>query len=455
MGLGVLGGGLSTAKWLVQQGVHLTITDLKNKKSLAVSLRSLGTIKKNIKFVLGQHRKKDFEKNDIVIVNPGVAYNNKFLKLAKKKKKIILNELGLFTLAHPDIKSLAITGTRGKTTTTAWLYYLVTQQFPQVFLAGNNPQKPLLATKVKIRDSMIVLETPSFLLENLPPGLFRPKVAIVTNIYRDHLNRYQNFQHYVKTKAEIFAYQNDSDFLILNKDNARTDYLLKLKPHAQILFFSTKKKLPEGAFIQNGRIVLRLNGRKNDLGSAKHFSQRWGQHNLENLLAASLGALVMGVASAKIKKALTHLPNIEMRQQLIYKKILTAIYNDSAATSPEATTAAVQRFSKTKDKLILIAGGTDANLSYDLAWAKIICSAVKKENLIMLEGSATKKMLKVMPYKNVKVFKTLKECLVEVKSLADRKTIILFSPGAKSFEKFKNEFDRGQQFNKLVYEYFK
>lgn len=451
LGLGLLGGGVSTAKWLVAQGAILTVTDLKTKQQLAPSLHALGKIRKKIKFILGEHRPQDILDNDIIVVNPGVAFNNKYLLLAQKNKKIIINELGLFCSLKLPADILAVTGTRGKTTTTAWLHHFIRQSNNRAILAGNNPAAPLFTKVAKIKKAPVVIEIPSFLLENLGGQKIRPKAAIVTNIYRDHLNRYKDFGHYAKTKARIFFDQTARDILILNRDNKWTSFLLKQKPKAKVLFFSIKKLLTRGAFIKKDRIIIKIK-KEIDVGSASAFAARWGQHNLENLLATALSAIAYGVAPAQIKKAMKNLPQLEMRQQLIFSDGKIAIYNDSAGTSPEATMAAAARFKN--NNLILIAGGTDGNLAYK-EWSKFMKKNLKLENLILLSGSATKKILKELKENKVKVYETLAECFNEALKKTGGSGIIVFSPGAKSFEKFKNEFDRGRQFNKLVYGKFK
>lgn len=449
VGLGVLGGGLNTAKWLIKQGVKLTITDLKKKNELKNSFKSLNKYKSKIRFVLGKHDKKDFLKNEIIVVNPGVSLSSPYLRLAAKNGKQIENELTLFYKSAPTRNIIAVTGTRGKTTTANWAYHLIKQKYSDAVIAGNSPDEPLLEKIEKVKkDAPVVLETPSFLLEHA--GNFHPRVAIITNVYKDHLNRYENIEHYAITKANIFKNQTKKNLLVLNKDNGWTKFFLKQifkwGAEPEISFFSPVKGYGPTGFC----------GLKIDI---KKFAQRWGKHNLENLAAAVLAAQEFGISENQIIKAIKTLPQIKFRQELIYKFRDIKIYNDTAATSPEATIVALERFGNSPKKLrrisslILITGGTDRNLDFS-KWARTVKKYLPPENVIFLSGSATEKMKKELKWERVREFETLKECVKEaLKSIEDRpqeKRVVLFSPSSKSFEKFRNEFDRGEQFNRLA-----
>lgn len=447
MGLGALGGGVSTAKWLVKKGVRLTITDLRSKNNLKASLKQL-RFKSKIKFVLGEHREKDFLENEIIVVNPDVPLSSPYLGLAIKNGKRIENELTLFYKSIPTENIIAVTGTRGKTTTANWIYHLIKQGHSNAVIAGNSPDKLLLGEIKKVKkDALVILETPSFLLEHF--GSFHPRIAVITNVFGDHLNRYKNIKHYALTKANIFKNQVRKDTLVLNKKNNWTRVFLRQLANWQIkskvLFFSKKPDL------------------KID---TQDFIRRWGKHNLENLAAATLAAKEFWVSENQIKKAVKNLPQIKFRQELIFHSKNLEIYNDTAATSPEATIAALERFgpstSLRASNLILITGGTDRDLDFS-KWAKTVKKFMKPGNVVFLDGSATEKMKKELRWERVREFKTLKKCVKKaLKSIEDRpqktliednpqeKRIILFSPSSKSFEKFKNEFDRGEQFNALV-----
>lgn len=456
MGLGILGGGAATARWLVRRGVKLTITDKKIEKELARSIAALGDIKDRITFVLSTHREADFLENEIIVVNPDVPKNNPFLQFAKAHGKQVENELTIFYKYERPKQVIAITGTRGKTTASNWCAHLWQAHIPAAYTAGNSPQAPLLETAHKNKEAAVI-ETPSFLLEHFE-GL-APDVALITNLYVDHLNRYQGLEDYAATKARIFLSQTPNQKLVLNFDSPWTEFFLSKKPKGQMYFFSTHT-LPQranGVYLNTAqKIIAKEKGRETLLCDAANFIKKWGAHNLENLLAALSATLAAGATKEAIIAKIETLPVITLRQERVYRDKTIEIINDSSATSPEANLAAVRRFNG-NGKAIVILGGTDRELDFT-SWGKEIRKSIHPAQLIFLEGSATDKMLLELEYaKNItQIYPTLRECLAHALTLARARTeptTIVFSPGAKSFEKFKNEFDRGVQFNVLIKEY--
>lgn len=437
MGLGILGGGVATARFLIAEGAELTVTDLKSTEYLKSSLEKLEDLKDKITFVLGEHREQDFLANEIVVINPDVSADNKFVKLARENGKQIENELTLFYKFCKSKNTVAVTGTRGKTTTVNWTYHLLKSYNSNTVLLGNSPEKPFLGEISNVdEDTWVVMEVPSYQLEIIDGQNFKPHIAVITNLYRDHINRHKTIEEYALAKASIFKGQAESDILILNKENEWTDFFVGLNPQAKILFFSKESNA--------------------DLFSKESFVREWGEHNLLNLFSAILVAQNMGVDNESIRSAIPTLPQIKFRQEKVFESENLEIYNDTAATSPEATIAALERF---KDKnLILIAGGTDRELDFR-DWAKAVKDNIMSDNLVLLSGSATDKMIKELELINRPdpISKdSLSECFYTAytKSRGFRgKSIILFSPGCKSFEKFKNEFDRGEKFNVLVAEF--
>jgi len=442
MGLGSLGGGIATTKWLVKHGARVTVTDLKTKKELSSSIKALGKIAKKVKFVLGKHRLADFEKNEIIVVNPAVPRESFYLKFAQKKGVSLENEASLF-FRYCRNPIIAVTGTRGKTTTVNWLYYLLKQKYKKTVLTGNSSKNPMLKTLDLLdKKSPVVVELSSWHCELLPKAKLGPQVAVITNLYPDHLNRYKGMKDYFLAKANIFINQTEKDFLFLNKNNFWTKKFLALKPKSKVIFF------PKAVGF-----------------SLRDFKKKYGEHNFYNLNVAILIAKNFGVSISKIKKAIKNLPTVLYRQELVLERRNFKVINDSAATSPDATVAALKRFSK-EGELILIAGGTDKKLYFN-QWAKAVKNYVKPENLFLINSSATKKMIKELKkigfFKENKplIFEDLYSLLKEIRKNKletkkgkyfdpQLKFIILFSPGAASFEKFKNEFDRGEKFNKGV-----
>ncbi len=432
MGLGILGGGVATARWLLNQGVFLTITDLKDAEALNSSIEKLKEFEDRIHYKLGRHDELDFLNNDIIVINPDVPSDNKYVELARAKGKLIENELTLFYKYCKSKKVVAITGTRGKTTTSAWTYHLIKSKFPNTFLLGNNPENPFLQALDSINEeSIVVLEVPSYHLELVDKYNFDPIVAIITNIYPDHLNRHKNIENYARIKANIFLGQSSDHVLILDYNQQWSKYFSDLRHGRQVLYIN-HPDVYDDAFL-------------------KRFEEKWGLHNTTNLLFATEAALLAGVINTDIRKAVETLPQIKFRQELVYSDANLKIYNDSAATSPEATVAAIERFGS--ERTVLIAGGTDKELELK-PLAEAINKRIDRENLILISGSATEKLKNALSYQSYQEYGSLDECFKRAldltKSTDNKKTAIIFSPGAKSFEKFKNEFDRGEKFNLLV-----
>ncbi len=433
MGLGVLGGGLATTKWLLKHGAKVTVTDLRTRSELSSSIKSLGKSASRINFVLGKHYESDFENNEIIVVNPGVPQESKYLKIAKENNVQLENEASLFFrfCKNPII---AVTGTRGKTTTVNWIYYFLKKKFPNAVLTGNSSGNPMLKILDKLDgESPVLVELSSWQLELLSKTSKAPHIAVITNLYRDHMNRHKTMRAYALAKANIFKNQNKKDFLILNRNNEWTKFFLGLKPKSSVLYFlfKTDKNL-------------------------KKFGEKFGRHNLENLMIAMLTASRAGASLGMIKKLIWSLPQVKFRQEEIFKNKKIAIINDSTATSPDATIVAVKRFAKQRE-VILITGGTDKELKFE-EWAKVLKKYINPENLYLLNGSATKKMIVALEKagyfkkENLQLFEDLKILLKGVNLKLKAKSyklpvVVLFSPSSASFEKFKNEFDRGEKFN--------
>jgi len=240
-------------------------------------------------------------------------------------------------------------------------------------------------------------------------------------------------QAYMGAKARIFGGQGKEDVLLLKKRNRFTSYFLDRKPKAKVIFYD-KEKISTPV--------------------AEKFSKKWGKHNLDNLKAAIQAAKAVGISGPKIKAIIGRLSLPALRQEIIFKSADLTIVNDSNATTPEATIAAIDRFYRANRPIILISGGTDKKLDFR-QWGSIIEEKVARQNLVLLEGSATKKMVSSLPrdwQPGIRVKKTLGGCFSQALSRTKKleRAIVLFSPGATSFEKFDNEFTRGDRFNKIV-----
>lgn len=452
MGLGLHGGALAVVNWLLKQGAQVTITDTKDAKLLQSTLakikKFLGSQK--IKYTLGGHDVNDFVDQDLLIQNPGVPQNSSFLKLARKNKIPITNEAVLFfqNFTSPII---AVTGTRGKSTTATLLEDIVKQEYKHSVLAGNIAKIAMMTVVDKLpKNSWPVLELSSWQLEGLDQYHTSPKVAVVTNVMIDHLNRYCSFNAYKQAKFAICKYQKASDRVVLNADNIHTLSFAK-KVKSKVYFFSLKKKV-KGVYLEQNNIYF-FDGRKNELVMTVDKIKVLGEHNLANILAAVCTAKVLGISNIKIAKAVNNFRGIEYRLQLVKQSRGLKVYNDSASTTPDAAIAAIRALAN--EKIVLLAGGVDKMLEYP-ELARVIKKQV--EAVVLLEGNASEKLLKELKkvsYPAHKIHSSINSLregwdIAKLEAKKNKATVILFSPAAASFNMFINEFDRAKQFNNIV-----
>ncbi len=428
MGLGLHGGGVETAKWLVKQGAKVLVTDLKSRQQLRESLKKIKGLP--IKYTLGKHRAGDFKNIDMVVKNPAVPENSQYLKIGKKNKVLIETDISLFLQQIGlNKKIIGITGTKGKSTVTALIGAILKKKNPKTIIAGNIRVSVLKELPKELpKNTPIVLELSSWQLSGIKHLKYSPHIAVLTNISHDHLNKYKSMKEYIKDKEIIFKYQKPKNILVVNKDNKELKKLIKkTKPKSKIIWFS-KKDL-----------------KKYKLKDIKLK----GEHNLENAAAAAAAASAMGINSQIIKKAIENFSGLDSRLQLIKESTGIKYYNDTTATTPEAGIAALKSFPP--QKIILIAGGSDKNLDFS-QWAKQATKRTKK--LILLKGSANlkiKKALKKAGYKQeIKEVKSMKTAVKIAQKSSQKNDIILLSPACASFGLFKHEFNRGNEFIKAL-----
>jgi UDP-N-acetylmuramoylalanine--D-glutamate ligase len=451
MGLGLLGRGVGVVKFLASKGAKVTVTDLKTSKELKPSVNEIKKFLKNkkgakpVKFVLGKHRLEDFRSADIIFKAAGVPLDSPFIAEAKKNKIPVFMDDALF-VREADCEIIGVTGTRGKTTTANLIYEIAKETGKKVFLAGNIKGTATLPLLEKVKKSdLIVLELSSWQLQGWRDLKISPRIAVVTNIYPDHMNYYKNsMAAYVHDKEAIFANQNKNDFLILNKNCAWCRKFAK-RTKGKVIWFSANG-VPSG---WNLKIL--------------------GEHNLENIAAAVAVGKILGLPAIKIKKAVEDFRGVPGRLEFVKNIHGVKYYNDTTATMPEATIAAlralgqglrqaqainlfperakrVEGSSKLKN-IILICGGADKNLDF-----KNLAPAIKKyaKAVVLLNGTATSKLQKQLLITHyslpVTLVNSMKAAVKEVRKLAQKGDTVLLSPAAASFGMFKNEFDRGEQF---------
>lgn len=463
MGLGRFkqGSGVGAAKWLMRHGAQIVITDLKSETELKESVDEIMKWYDTYNqahpnrgiyspvFVLGEHHEDDFTNVDLVMQNPGVARESEFVQLAKKEGIHVESDISLFFRYCP-FPIYSITGTRGKSTTTSLLGEMLRPKHPKTVIAGNITRSPLedLDWLLEEKEPVpIVLELSSWLLESIQDLGKGPDIAVLTNAYKDHLDRYSSFEAYVKAKEIIFEVQTPDQIAIFNADQELSEEISARAGSTHKQWFSLSPLLNGKTGVYREGDDLKRNTDGNDVVFAKVSDIALaGEHNLANVLCASLAAHFAGVLDEDIVKTLKTFAGLPGRQQIVGEVEGIVYVNDTTATSPEGTIAALKRFGN-GGNIILLAGGSTKGFTFE-EMGEVIQKECKY--VVLFEGTATNDVEQAIgSVPNLRV-DSMEKALAAAKSIATLGDIILLSPGTASFGVFKNEFDRGEQFEKLV-----
>ncbi len=450
MGLGLNQGGLGVTRFLAKAGAKILVTDLKTEEELEPSLEKLKNF--DIKYILGQHREEDFINTDMVIQNPSVPHSSKYLKIARKHKIPIKTDLALFFQLCSSKNIIAIAGTKGKSTVSQLIYHIFKEAQKDTILAGNIGISVLDILEKINPQTWLILEISTWQMEGIKNRKFRPRTAVLTNILPDHLDRYPNYKEYIRSEKLIFKNQNQNDNLVVNYDNEET-VKIKKETGLPIYWFSAKQKIKPGCYLENDNLVCRSGEHKMVFAKISDLPLP-GLHNLENILAASTVGFIHNIPGEIIRKALINFPGIPHRLEFIGEFKGIKFYNDTCATTPEASLAALESFPK--QSIILILGGKDKKLNYE-NFGEAIGKNKGIKKIILLQHpayDASQKILSVLKKyldsDKIILTSSLKVGVEAALQLAQANDIILLSPAAASFGIFKNEFDRGDQFNKIV-----
>lgn len=462
MGLGVNGGGLGVTRFLVERGAEVTVTDLRSEAVLRPTLEALAGLP--VRYVLGEHREEDFRTTDIVIRNPGVPRESRFLEIARAAGASVEMEMTLFfRLCSGPI--LGITGTRGKTTTTMLCYEMIRRFCPEAIIAGNLRVSALEQLSRISSQTPVVLELSSWQLEGLGEAGLSPEYACVTNLSPDHLDRYRSMNDYAAAKREIVGHQQRADVVVLNGDDPVVRTFAVSTPARRVFFGSQLPSNLEGAdwvVINNGVLKTTL------CTPASRWSRdvppsadAWqtictapevrlpGAHNLLNIAAASALALSFGVPLPLVREAIQAFEGVADRLEQIRELNGVRFINDTTATTPTALITALHAINA---PIVLIAGGADKQLPLD-GLAQAITQRAKA--LVLLGGTGTPHLQTALAPVAAQLpvygpFDHFAAAVEQAHQLAQPGDVVLLSPGYASFGMFVNEFDRGDQFRQIV-----
>ncbi len=431
--VGLARSGVAACRLLRRLGARVTGTDLRGPDAVGAEARALS--EDGVALVLGGHPPAAFETADLVVVSPGVTADHPALASARARGVPILGELEL-AFRTMTAEFVAITGTNGKTTTTALTGALLAESGRPV-LVGGNIGRPLAADALTFaEDGWVVAEVSSFQLETV--DAFRPHVAAVLNVTPDHLDRHGSLAAYAAAKARIFHAQGPRDWGVLNLDDPGAAALAP-DVRAQLLWFSRRGPVSRGAWVRDGWVTLRLDAEDRPVCPVTEIALR-GAHNLENVLAATACAGVLGVPPDRLRAAIRDFRAVAHRLQWVRDRAGVAYYNDSKGTNVDATLKALAAFG---EPIVLIAGGRDKGQRFD-ALAAAARGRVKGAVLIG-EGRATMGPA-LRPVTHVEEAESMGEAVRRAAQLAAPGDVVLLSPACASFDLFRDYEHRGDVF---------
>jgi len=418
-GLGRFGGQVAAARWLVEQGAQVLVTDRTPAEKLADSVRQLQDLP--ITWRLGEHRREDFEQADLVVASPAIPLTNEYLLAARGANVEITAEIRLFVERCPAA-IIGVTGTKGKSTTSTLLGRMLEKRFKT--LVGGNIGKPLLLDLPKInKDDLVVLELSSFMLEHLSAMRWSPHVALITMIAADHVEWHGSVDAYVQAKKNIIRFQKVDDVAVLNSSD------------------ETSKAFAKDA-IGNVRWFPLQSSRKFELTLP-------GEHNQLNAQGAFATANIFGITWEEANETTRVFSGLHHRLELVCERDGVRYYNDSIATIPQAAVAALEAFPS--GKVIQIIGGQEHGL--DIAE---MCDALRRRAKGVLcigqTGNKLADAMKASASDVPPVFRCgdMKTAVETARKIARPGDIVLLSTGYKSFDQFDNYEQRGNTFAELA-----
>lgn len=429
----------------------MTVTDLKTKKELASSLKTLKGLP--IRYVLGQHRMNDFTSADLVVYNPGVRArfmkleDSPYLSAAMRAGVKLDTDIGLFFEILKEMNAMrrvvtiiGVTGSKGKSTTAALIAHILKTRYPRTELAGNirasvfdilphitPPTLPVYKGRREGGTVPIVLELSSWQLEGLARHRQSPNIAVITNILREHVNAYSGFHAYREAKKHILRFQHRGDIAILNENIKPFPEFRQRCGMGRIKWFTWRKL-------------------------ERRYTSAWklpGRHNRMNLAAALTVAQLFKIPSQDMVRAVRSFKGLEGRLETVRRIRGVTFINDTAATMPDAVVEALRTFSDPRS-IILIFGGVDKASDYQ-PLANFL-SAYPVKALVLLPGNAGDALCAALSATESQISRAIhmRQAVRSAWRLAEKGDTILLSPGAASFNLFQNEFDRGDYFVKAI-----
>ena len=462
--------GTALARFLAERGARVTVTDIKPAEALSDQLAELEGFP--VTLALGEHPTVLLDKVDVVFVSPGVPLHIALLEEARRRGLPLCSETRLFTYLCPA-PVMGISGSSGKSTTTVLVNEMLRAAGLTTWMGGNIGRPLLEHLDQMAATDRVVMELSSFQLDFFGPAAgdwaqdrfgrllgsildplgWSPHIAALLNVTPNHLDRHGHMTAYVAAKTQILAHQQAGDLAVLNADNAITRRLgraLQARDRQRVIWFSSEQPVEEGACLHKGKLVLRWAGRE-EIICGKDDLRLLGDHNVANTLAACTLAAAAGAPAAALRQSAVSFTGVEHRLEMVRERKGVRWYNDSIATAPERTVAALQAFPN--DPIILLAGGRDK----DLPWEEMAALTHKRVRHLILFGEAASLIEGVMretksvaSQTRIHHAGTLEGATQMAAGLAVPGDVVLLAPGGTSFDAYPDFVARGEHFRELV-----
>lgn len=444
--LGLARQGTALARWLCEIGAKVTVSDMRSEDALTETLKELDGLP--IKYVLGEHPHSLLDRTDLLCLSGGVPVDIPIVKEAKQRKIPLSNDAQLFMERCP-CHVIGITGSAGKTTTTA-LVGKMCEAAGLLPWVGGNIGNPLINDLAYIKPGDIaVLELSSFQLEIMTAS---PHIAAILNVTPNHLDRHGTMEAYIEAKARILDAQIAGDAAILNRDDP-ISYMLRSRVEHEVAFFSSTVPVEVGAWLVSDRVVCRRTFTEpmDTVCTVDEIPLR-GAHNVLNVLAACAIAGSAGVPLSAMREAILKFKAVPHRLEDVREWLGIRFVNDSIATAPERVVAALKAFQD--ESVVLLLGGRDK----DLPWDDLIELAVKQCRAIIGFGETSRMIVEKAAAERAKQDSetrieqtvTLDDAVLQAARLAEEGDIVLLSPGGTSFDAYQDFEARGEAFRRLV-----
>lgn len=432
--------GIGACELLEKSGATVILFD-GNEKLHEEAIRMKLPSASKAQILIGQISDEQLKELDLVVLSPGVPTD---LPVVEKMKAAGIRIWGEVELAYENAKGdvLAITGTNGKTTTTSLLGEIMKCWKESVYVVGNIGNPYTQAAPKMTEESVTVAEISSFQLETIDQ--FHPKVSAILNITPDHLNRHHTMEAYIEAKENIAKNQTEKDTCVLNyEDDVTRAFGENVK--SKVLYFSSQRILEEGIYLENGQIVLAMNGEKTPVCHVDELNIL-GTHNHENAMAAAGMAAAYGVPVDVISRTLKEFQGVEHRIEYVAEKNGVVYYNDSKGTNPDAAIKGIQAMNR---PTVLIGGGYDKDSAYD-EWIDSFDGKVKKLVLLGATRDKIAETARAHGFEDIEMADTFEEAFAKCVENAKPGDAVLLSPACASWGMFKNYEERGDKFKELV-----